>query len=287
MDNWERKALQYLPTNLKTTVLSAIEHIDVKIHEIRIRANRPLCLVIDRNNLTTDHLCTASEIDEVMSRLCQGSLYSYAENIKEGFIAAEYGIRAGVCGRAVVRDGRIDCVRDISSINIRIPHRVIGAANELYKLLDDGKSALIYSKPGMGKTTILRELITLLAAPAGGRKVSVIDTRYELSAGISEGVLADVFLGYPRREGMMTATRTMSPEYIICDEISDERDGEAILLARSAGVSVVASAHADGVDELKRNKHIWKLIENGVFDILYGINESGHEVTLCDDRNHC
>lgn len=286
MDTWERQALLYLPAGIKTALIVATQYKDGQINELRIRTNRPLCIVIGRKSLITEHICTATEVNEVMQRLCQGSLYSYAENIKEGFIATECGIRAGVCGRAVVIDGRIDCVRDITSINIRIPHRIIGAAKELYELLDGDRSALVYSKPGMGKTTVLRELITLLSAKDNGRKVSVIDTRFELTAGIKDAVLADVFLGYPRKEGMMTAIRTMSPEYIICDEIADAGDAEAIMSANSAGVSVVVSAHADSKDELYKNRHIRDLLDNGVFSLLYGIKDGSSEVTICNDTNN-
>lgn len=286
MDKSERQALGYLPPVVKTAILTVMGHSKEQINEIRIRTNRPLCLVVGRNNVVTDHVCTDLDLEYVMSKLCKGSLYSYAENIKDGFVAGEGGIRAGVCGRAVVIDGSIDCVRDITSINIRIPHRAVGAADELYSLVTKHGSTLVYSKPGMGKTTLLRELIPLLANIKNGKKVSVIDTRYELHTGSDGDDMADIFLGYPRAPGMLSAVRTMSPEYIICDEIADAGDIEAILSAHSSGVSVVVSAHAGTVEELYKNPHIGELIELGIFSVLYGIKDNGHEVTFYNDRKH-
>ena len=283
MDECEKRAIGYLPQGMRSEVISAAEHLGGRINEIRLRKNKPMCLSADRRDIATGYICTERDMESVMSSLCQGSLYSYAENIKDGFIAGESGIRAGVCGRAVIRDGRIDCVRDITSVNIRIPHRVKGAADELYSLVMSRGSTLVYSKPAMGKTTALRELIPLLSDVKKGKKVSVIDTRYELYAGIEGEDMADVFSGYPRPEGMLSAVRTMSPEYIICDEIGDEGDTEAILRAHSAGVKVVASAHGDSVGRLSENKSIRELLEGGVFSALYGIKEDGVEVTLLND----
>ncbi len=284
MDEWEKKALLYLTDSIRNTVVRVRGMWKSPINEIRIRENKPLCLVFGREKSKTEHICTDDEVSSVVSRLCQGSLYSYAENIKEGVITTDSGIRAGVCGRAVVRNGRIDCVRNITSVNIRIPHRINGAADRLYKLVCDVGSTLVYSVPGMGKTTILRELIPKLAGGDGRNNVSVIDTRYELSAGINDSDTADVFLGYPRKEGILSAVRTMSPEYVICDEIADSDDAEAILTAHSAGVRVVVTAHAGSFEELIKNQSIKNLIDLRVFNAVYGITENGHEVTLLNDR---
>ena len=286
MDKWEKQALQYLEDSMRDVALGIIRLWERPVNEIRIRQNKPLCLALGRELVKTDHICSSDEIYETVSRLCQGSLYSYADGIKDGVITTEYGIRAGVCGRAVVRNGRIDCVRDISSINIRIPHRVNGAADKLYELVRDAGSTLVYSKPGMGKTTILRELIPMLTGADVMKNISVIDTRYELSAGIEEANTADIFLGYPRKEGIISAVRTMSPDCIICDEIADSDDVEAIMTAYSAGVTVVVTAHAGSFDELCGNSNIKRLVDLNVFNAFYGILENGCEVRLANDRSN-
>ena len=70
----------------------------------------------------------------------------------------------------------------------------------------------------------------------------------------------------------MSSVRTMSPEYIICDEISTEEEAEAVVYAHAAGVKVIASAHAGSLDELKKNKAADILLKKSVFDCLCGLN---------------
>jgi stage III sporulation protein AA len=173
----------------------------------------------------------------------------------------------------VLSDGRIVCVRDISSVCIRIPHRVPGAAEPLYEAVREGRSVLVYSSPGAGKTTVLRELVSYISEDVL-KRCAVIDTRYELSA-MTAGGLCDVFLGYPRYEGIISAVRTMSPEYVICDEISDGSDVAALRYARASGVAVLASAHADSEKSLFRNESIAALLSDGVFDLVCGIVRRG------------
>lgn len=283
MDEWEKIALSYLSTKARSAVAVAASLWNKPISEIRLRKDKPLCLTLESTNVKIDYVCTANEISETSSRLCQGSLYSYAENIKEGVIATEYGIRAGVCGRAVMRDGTLSCVRDITSINIRIPHRIIGASNALYELVVDCGSVLVCSAPGRGKTTLLRELIPVLSSGANAKRVSVIDSRLELFAGMRDCDMADFFIGYPRQDGIISAVRTMSPEYVICDEIASERDADAVRIARSAGVNVVVSAHAGSFTDLRKNRYIKELLDSHMFGALYGITDKGHEVLRLDE----
>lgn len=286
MDNTERIALQFLNKNLRNTIINTVAVYNKPINEIRLRANKRVFLTIGRENVRTDYTCTADDLAYTSSALCKGSLYSYSEDIKEGVITTDQGIRAGVCGRAVVKNGRIHCVRDISSINIRIPHRVNGAGDALYELVRDHGSVLVYSIPGLGKTTALRELIPKLSSGKEPKRVSVIDTRFELTALLEAAESVDVFLGYPRREGIVAAIRTMSPEFIVCDEISSSDDAEAILLAYSAGVKVVVSTHADNYNGLIANKNIHALIETGVFSALYEIRENGFEIKMVNERDY-
>ena len=83
-------------------------------------------------------------------------------------------------------DGKITAVRGITSVNIRIPHRVPHAADGLYEAVKKYGSVLVFSPPGKGKTTALGELIPLLSGGDEQKNVAVIDTRRELSV-FSEG----------------------------------------------------------------------------------------------------
>lgn len=267
----ETKALSYLPSRLADAVLRKASLWNGTVNEIRLRENRLLSITVGQKNISCDLTCTREEITQTVTKLCGNSLYSHSESIRDGCIMTDCGIRVGVCGHAVMSDGRITLVRDITSLNIRIPHHVPGAADKLYELTKGDKSILIYSKPGMGKTTVLRELIPLLASGEGARRTAVIDTRYELCTGDPISDMADVFYGYPRYEGILNAVRTMSPEYIICDEISTEQDARALLYAHASGIAVCASIHAGSFHELSDVPIMKMLLPAHVFDLSYGI----------------
>lgn len=273
MTDTETRAISYLPPRLAEAVLRVMSLRKIPIDEIRLREARLLSVTAGQTNIPCEITCTQEEITQTVSKLCGNSMYSHSESIRDGYILTDCGIRVGVCGHAVLSDGKMTLVRDITSLNIRIPHRVPGAADRLYSLLQhtEKKNVLIYSPPGMGKTTVLRELIPLLSSSEFPRRVAVIDTRYELCIDRSSADMTDIFYGYPRYEGILNAVRTMSPEYILCDEISDEQDVRAISHAHFAGIAVCATVHAKTFSELQQIPLLTPLFAARIFDIAYGI----------------
>ena len=249
----QKEALLLLPLRLASAVTRAAALRHGVFNEIRLRVGRPLCITSSGANIPCGVVCTREEVDATLRALCGNSLYSHSETIREGYIAAPGGIRAGVCGRAVVESGSVVSVTDITSICIRIPRRIYGAADELYGLLSSSafrSGMLIYSRPGVGKTTALRELTSRLAGGENPMRIALVDTRCEIAGGLSEKLTVDILSGYPRSLGIEIALRTLSPEYIICDEIGSRADADAIALASSSGVPLIASAHAASLDEL-------------------------------------
>lgn len=273
MTDEERIAVSYLPNRLAQAVYQTISRWQVPISEIRLREDGPLTLTIGfpKKNLLCGVVCTSDELRETVEYLCGCSLYSHSGSICEGVIITSEGLRAGIAGRAVLIDGRIECVRDISSVNIRIPHRVEGAADAFYKIVRQHGSTLLISPPGLGKTTMLRELIPLLSQGEEELKTAIIDTRYELGAGMPRDGLADFYPGWPRYDGMIAAVRTMSPDVILCDEIADENDCRAVRAASAAGVTVIASAHGADIATVRRNRNLAALIDEGIFGCVCGI----------------
>lgn len=289
----EREALDLLPYKLASSAVKSAALWHGVINEIRLRENRPLYITSGGKNIKCGVLCTREDIDTVVRRLCSNSLYSHAETIREGYITSQSGIRAGICGRAVSERGNITAVTDITSVCIRIPRRVRGAGDLAYSLLEKdnfSKGILVYSKPGIGKTTLLRELMTRVAGGESAKRVSVIDTRCELALGIDDEIMADVLSAYPRAKGIEIAVRTLSPEYIICDEIGSREDASAISEAAGSGVRMIASAHGGSVDEIMRCDYIRELHNKGVFGIYLGLldrdavsGEYVSEITYAED----
>lgn len=227
-----------------------------ELAEIRLRAGRPcVCVNISGEMKPCSEKISAEEIAECFEEICRYSVYSFEAEIAEGFITLDGGHRVGICGTAVTKNGKIASIKDISGLNIRVAHRVLGCADELYgRVFSNGlHSLLLGGKPLSGKTTMLRDLARILGER---HRVVLIDSRGELSASVRGtpsfdiGLNTDALCGVEKSEGIMLALRTLNPEIIICDEIGN--DEEAIEQAMFCGVKLVASAHADSIAQLKK-----------------------------------
>ena len=95
----------------------------------------------------------------------------------------------------------------------------------------------------------------------------IIDTRSEIYIEeMFENSICDVITGGSRGKGIGLATRTMSPEVLICDELGGVEETRAVLEAQNTGVPLIASAHAGSFAELAARPNIRLLQENRVFD---------------------
>lgn len=225
------------------------------IAEIRIRVGREAALVdVHGETSYCSEPFSAEEIAEVFAEICRYSVYSFQGEIAQGYVTLDGGNRVGICGTAVYKNGKIDFIKDISGLNIRIAHEKIGCADELFERFFRGepRSLILAGKPLSGKTTLLRDLARRLSET---HRVTIIDSRNELSGSVrgtpsfDVGRNTDVLCGAEKSDGIMLALRTMSPEVIICDEIAD--DEEAVERCAFCGVKLIAAAHAGSIAELK------------------------------------
>lgn len=240
------------------------------VAEIRLRAGRP-CVAVDiygRMSVCSD-VFTAEDINECFSEVCRYSLHSYQSEIAQGFITLDGGHRVGICGTAVKNGGKIEFIKNVSGLNIRIAKEVVGCSDELYNRLFSVEpcSLLLGGKPLSGKTTMLRDLARKLGEK---HRVTIIDSRNEISASVDGvpsldvGLNTDVLCGCEKSEGIMMALRSMSPEIIICDEIAhDEAPVEEALFC---GVKVVSSVHSSNINDMRNRSQIGSVVRN--FDYI-------------------
>jgi stage III sporulation protein AA len=266
-----------------------------RIEEIRMRLGRRASLVVSGRNVMLDTTLSRTEIEAVLEGMCQGSLYAFSDTINQGYIALPDGVRVGVCGRAGCEGERIIGIYEISSLSVRIPHKSRPVGEEICLLIDEFQrtsGVLIYSAPGVGKTTLLRGVASGLASGdwrGDGTRIHdplrtvVIDTRGELAfAGDGEDLCLDVLSGYPRRQGIEIATRCLNAEVIICDEIGDYEEAMSLVASHNCGVPLVASAHAASVEQLLSRTGLRLLHEAKIFGAYVGIRRDGRGGFFCD-----
>ena len=185
------------------------------------------------------------------------------------------GYRVGVCGRAGVSGEEIRGLYGVTSLAVRIPHRIVGVSERILPYIRSAGrlwSALFYAAPHVGKTTLIRDLASRLSCGAHAHRVALIDTRGELSRdGMFSECLADILYGYPRGKGIEIATRTLSPEAIFCDEIGSVEEADAILSVQNSGVPLIATAHASSMASLLHRPGIHALYDAGIFRYYIGL----------------
>lgn len=252
-----------------------ILYLTAETEEIRFRRNRPVIFLENGQELVTPYRFDEKQMDDLVDQLTEGSLSSYFDTIRQGFITIKGGHRVGLSGTAVYEDNRLTYLKDISSVNLRVAKEVIGAADELFQVvghLDPLPGILMISPPGHGKTTLLRDFLRQLSEKRPGIRISLIDERGEIAAthhGTAQNNLGgrcDILNGYQKSDGIPMAIRSLSPNVIAVDEIGNREDESSLLTAYHAGISVVATIHGDENGTFKQT--IQKLMEEQVFSYL-------------------
>ena len=159
-------AVSLLPLRLREQLLSASEETKSRTDEIRLRCGQALSLIISgREQILSPELTVSrDELQSVLETACASSVHSFETELSHGSISAPGGIRVGVCGQAVMKNGQVSGMRSLSSAAIRIPHELIGCGAEVFAdaFADGICDLLIISPPGGGKTSLLREYIRRL-----------------------------------------------------------------------------------------------------------------------------
>lgn len=253
------------------------------VEELRLYRNRRAWVRTTDRSYPLDIILGEDQLRAILLSLCHGSLYAYVDTIREGYLSPGEGVRVGVAGSAAVEDGKIVGVGELDGLVIRIPHTVrVNADALLRRLFESGQvgSLLLFSPPGVGKTTLLRAVAEGAASAPYCKQTVIVDTRRELRQGLDGTALTlQTLSGYPREIGIEIAVRSLGAELIVCDEIGGDADAKAILSAANCGVPLVASAHAGSIGELLCRPSMLLLHRARVFSTYASLSRKGHTLS--------
>ena len=178
---------------------------------------------------------------------------------------------------------RISAIRNrqgiVVGLTCRVGRAVFGTVAMVRDLLDGGQSLLLMGRPGVGKTTALREIARVLADDLQ-RRVVVIDTSNEIAG---DGDVPHPAIGRARRmqvarpeqqhQVMIEAVENHMPEVIVIDEIGTELEAQAARTIAERGVMLVATAHGNALANLIKNPTLSDLV-GGIQSVTLGDDEA-------------
>ena len=271
-----KSIIKFLPDGLMREAEEVFHKFGGQINEIRLRVGRPAVVMLTdqiiflRNNtpLTTD------EIQNSFEKICGYSVYSHQNELSNGFITLPGGHRVGICGSACMDKSSNRTIKYISSLNIRVAVEHVGCSEEIFSRVfaDKISGVLVAGPPCSGKTSIIKDFALKLSSAPYYKKTVLVDERNELAAMYRGtpcnriGDFCDVLSGYPKGEGIINAVRTLSPDIIVCDEIGDKEDADAVCEVINSGIVIISTVHACNVNELYMREPIKKLLKSGAFE---------------------
>lgn len=265
--------LKYLPQKLYK-ITSKINC----INEIRLRVNSNPFIITNFDRFYVKEVnITFKDIENVVLTVCNRSIYSCDEQIKNGFLTTNNGERIGLCGEFVYQDGKLITIKNFSSLCIRIPNLITDVSLEFFNKIYQGGSVLIFSKTGVGKTTFLRDFAKLLSHNTL-KNVVIVDERNEIIYKNQNYNFSlknvDVLTYCTKNFAFNQAIRTLNPDVICTDELFGKNDILSVGRAILSGVDVICTTHADSFENLLKKEYLSQLIKSNYFNYFIQIENN-------------
>jgi len=277
----------FLPADIRYAILSINEN---KLSEIRVRSGQRVIVeyegeynYLGKFGITKNKfealICESAS--QILLNAMGDCVYKYSEQLKQGFITIQKGIRIGIAGEFVTEGDKINTINFITSLNIRIAHDIKGCSLPIFKriMLDRVPCILLFSIPGAGKTTYLRDIAYNLSNKAN-KNILIFDERDEIAC-VTEsgpsfdlGERVDVIRGANKLYSITSAIRALKPQVIIFDEFYGKNDLDAINFAVSCNIPIIASTHICDKNYLKNLPfdYFVELTKIGANPIIYDKN---------------
>lgn len=261
-----------------------------ELQEIRIRTDKPLAIInngseyfVSKDSKLTHKvneafIVSTREVRETMEYISNYSLYAFEEELKQGFITVSGGHRIGISGKVIIDKNQVKTIKNISGLNIRLSHQVLGCADKLIPFIINGDNvyhSLIISPPRCGKTTLLRDTIRQLSNGnkyINGMNIGVVDERSEICASYlgcpqnDVGIRTDVLDSCPKELGMLMLIRSMSPAVVAIDEIGKKEDIDAMKYVINSGCTIIGTVHGNSFEDIKNKPVLAEMVRDKVFE---------------------
>lgn len=275
-----------------------------KTTEIRMRKNKPLILCMGSNSyflskngsLTRNieentYFINERVLNENFLKFCNYSVYSSLSELKNGYVTVKGGNRVGVCASAIIKDGEISGVKNITSLNFRIARQVDRCSLPILKSIYNKNfpSIIIAGPPCSGKTTVLRDLAYQVSSGFNNKylKVCITDERGEFASmgsgfELETGFNCDVLSSFSKEDAIDIAIRTLSPQLIVCDEITKKEEIKAISKGFASGVSFAVSVHIGNEEDLFDKKLLKDLLNFNEFKYMVLLSGNQKEMLIVE-----
>lgn len=239
--------LGVLPTNVREQIIATGRQ-DELLEVVMDLGRRPSARFVDGEITLRDSEVTQAELDAVVDGI--GDL---DDDNRAGLARTLHRISA-------IRNRRGSVV----GLTCRVGRAVYGTIDIIADIVEEGKSILLLGRPGVGKTTMLREMARILAEK---KRVIIVDTSNEIGG---DGDIPHPAVGRARRmqvprpahqhETMIEAVENHNPEVIVIDEIGREREAEAARTINERGVQLIGTAHGNTLENLLLNPTLSDLV---------------------------